>query len=297
MDDLIYIVLVNYNERKYLKDCLESIFNQTYHNIKVVMIDNDSNDGSVEEVRKSFPDVEIFQTGSNTGFAHGCNVGIEYALENGTDYVMLLNIDTHIDTNLVFHLHRHAGSRKVTSPKIYSDQMHSNIWYAGGGMDYTAGSHTQFHDERLERKNSEPVHSMKFASGCCMLVHRDIWQKIGLLDEKYFMYFDDDDLSVRFRKSHIKMLYVPKAIMWHKVGGSYKGMKNILTEYYFTRNKLYFVWKHKDVMKIDIFHLTWQMLEQKVFHAKGNDKRYIPYVIRGICDFYLRKMYRSSCKF
>lgn len=297
MDDLIYIVLVNYNEKKYLQDCLDSIYGQTYKNIKVVMVDNDSADGSVEEVSASYPDVDILQTGCNSGFAHGCNVGIEYALRKGADYVMLLNIDTFIDENLVFYLHKYASRNKVTSPKIFSNQDYTDIWYAGGGMDYTAGSHTQFHDTRLEMKNESPAHNMKFASGCCMMVHRNIWQTIGLLDEKYFMYFDDDDLSVRFRKNHIRMVYVPDAVMWHKVGGSYKGIKNILTEYYFTRNKLYFVWKHRDVMKIDIFHLTWQMLDKKVIHAKGNDRQYIRYVLCGIRDFYLGKMYKSNCKF
>ena len=117
------------------------------------------------------------------------------------------------------------------------------------------------------------------------------------MDEKYFMYYDDDDMSLRFRKAGVEMRYIYSSSLWHKVGGSYAGKKNILTEYYFTRNRLYLMKKHKDIMRTSYHKIAKEIFEQKVYKAGANDKQYIPYVLRGICDFYIGKMGKSSCKF
>ena len=134
-------------------------------------------------------------------------------------------------------------------------------------------------------------------SGCCMLIPIEVIKRVGGLDEKYFMYYDDDDMSLRFRKAGVEMRYIYSSSLWHKVGGSYAGKKNILTEYYFTRNRLYLMKKHKDIMRTSYHKIAKEIFEQKVYKAGANDKQYIPYVLRGICDFYIGKMGKSSCKF
>lgn len=293
----IYIVLVNYNGKKYIKECLDSIGRQTYKDIKIIVVDNASSDGSLQ-VLEAYKDLVLLRRHRNEGFARGCNIGIKYALKAGAEYVMLLNIDTKIDDDLVYKLYNAAGPNTVTAPQIFYDGSTTKIWYSGGDMDFQLGSHIQYHDKRLEHSiPPKPNHPIRFVTGCCMLVHRNIWKKVGLLDEKYFMYFDDDDLSLRFLKKKVKMLYVPSAKMWHKVGGCFKGTENSLTTYYFVRNRLYFTKKHADVMQTNAIKLSWKILQQSIFMEKKSFTGYKIYVIRGIVDFYLQRMYKAKYKF
>lgn len=293
----IYIVLVNYNGKKYIKECLDSIGRQTYKDIKVIVVDNASSDESLQ-ILETYKDLILLKRRRNEGFARGCNIGIKYALRAGAEYVMLLNIDTKIDDELVYKLYNAASSNSVTSPKIFYDNSKTRMWYSGGNMDFQLGRHIQYHDKRLECLESEKSkYPVRFVSGCCMLVHRNIWEKVGLLDEKYFMYFDDDDLSLRFLKKKVKMLYIPDAKMWHKVGGCFKGTENSLTAYYFARNRLYFTKKHSDVMQINTIKLLWKILQQDIFTEKKSFTEYKIYVIRGIIDFYLKRMYKAKYDF
>lgn len=297
MNGLVYIVLVNYNGMKYLHEFMESIEKQTYNNFKVVLVDSASGDGSPQWFQKNYGQYKTIIKNENVGFAKGCNIGIEFAEKDGADYILLLNIDTVLENNLLEELVNNSDRNTVVSPKIYSTRDKVNIWYAGGGLDFTTGCHIQYHDERLETGNHRPAHRISFVSGCCMLIPMTVIKKVGVLDEKFFMYYDDDDLSIRYRKAGVRMLYVPTTSLWHKVGGSYGGIRSVLTEYYFARNRLYLMKKHQDVMKVSYHKIAWEIFQKKVYKAGANDKVYVPYVRRALFDFYLDRLYKSSCKF
>ena len=293
----IYVVLVNYNGMKYIKECIDSVYRQTYKDIKIVVVDNASSDGSLQ-ILETYKDLVLIKRNKNEGFAKGCNIGIKYALKAKAEYVMLLNIDTVIDDDMICKLYQNADSNTVTTPKIFADYAKTKIWYSGGKIDYQYGKHIQYQDRRLEGTSvNTSGKSVQFACGCCMLVHRDIWRKIGLLDEKYFMYFDDDDLSLRFLKGKIKILYIPSATMWHKVGGCFQGSKNNLTQYYCTRNRLYFTKKHSDIMQVSFRELSWTIFLEQVIFPDQSDRPFRRYVIKGIIDFYMQRMYQANYDF
>lgn len=297
MGGLIYIVLVNYNDQKYMEDFMRSLERQTYQNFRVVMVDSASTDGSAEWIQNNYPECRTLLQKENVGFAKGCNIGIEYARKNGADYILLLNIDTVLEDNLLEELVKYAGDNTVVSPKIYSSRDKVDIWYAGGRLDYATGCHVQYHDERLEEGNTRSAHRVTFISGCCMLIPIKVLRRVGDLDEKFFMYYDDDDLSIRFRKARVHMIYVSTTSLWHKVGGSYGGVRSILTEYYFTRNRLYLMKKHKDVMTVSYHKIAREIFSRKVYKPNAGDKPYASYVARGLWDFYTGRMYKSARKF
>lgn len=297
MNKSVYIVLVNYNGKEYLDEFMESLKGQTYSNYRVVFVDSASSDGSAEMFRERWPECKAILKKENVGFARGCNIGIEYARRKKADYVLLLNIDTVLEENLLEELVKHSEGKRVVSPKIYSSRDRVDIWYGGGDLNYETGCHAQYHDERLESSDGTFCHEITFASGCCMLIPMSVINKVGNLDEKFFMYYDDDDLSFRFKKAEVEMRYIFSTSLWHKVGGSYAGKRSILTEYYFTRNRLYLMRKHKDVMQTSCHKIAKEIFEQKICKASENDKKYVPYVLRGIFDFYTGKLGKSSCKF
>lgn len=297
MKGFVWIVLVNYNGMKYMEEFMESVERQTYKNYGIVLVDSGSTDDSAQWFKDNYSQYKTITKKDNIGFAKGCNIGIKYAQSKGADYVLLLNIDTVLEDNTLEELVKNCDKNTVVSPKIYSSKDKVDIWYAGGKLDFETGCHVQYHDERLENGNTRPAHRISFASGCCMLIPMSVINKVGTLDETFFMYYDDDDLSIRFWKARVRMLYVPTTSLWHKVGGSYGGIRSVLTEYYFTRNRLYLMKKHKDVMKVSYHKIAWEIFKKKVYKPSANDKEYVPYVARALKDFYMNKMYMSSCKF
>ncbi|WP_251208674.1 glycosyltransferase family 2 protein [Acetatifactor aquisgranensis] len=278
----VTVILVNYNGRKFLDNCIGSLKKQTYSNMSVLIVDNCSEDDSVKFLKENYPEIEVIACNKNYGFAKANNIGIKYAIGQGTDYVMLLNVDTAIDSSLIEKLIREADSNVVTVPKIYSDKRYMKIWYAGGGIDYVNGDsyHTMKGGDGI-------VQEVSFACGCCMLIHKNIIQKCGMLDENYYLYYEDTDWSVRFGKENIKIKYVPEAKMWHKIGGSGGKMGGLYKTYYLTRNQLYFIKKHQDCIHSNTFMKTWQIFKDNFFHEPDREKR--KYIWFGIRDFYKGK--------
>lgn len=297
MDGCVYVVLVNYNGMPYLEEFMHSLEGQTYKNYKVVFVDSGSSDGSAMWFKRKYPQHKAFLAAKNVGYVRGCNIGMRYARKKGADYVLLLNIDTILEDNLLEELVKYSRGVAVTTPKIYSTRDKVNIWYAGGTIDYEKGTNVHFHDERLERGGDSPAHCIDFASGCCMLIPKRVLQTVGGFDEKFYMYYDDVDLCIRLKKANIRLYYISSTSLWHKVGGSYGGIRSVLTEYYCARNRLYFIRKHKDLIKISCHAAAWDMLQKKVIRPSITDKKYSCYVLRGVCDFYLNRLYESSCKF
>lgn len=258
----IFIIILNWNGKKDTLECLDSLgeLRSMNYESRIVVVDNGSDDGSVEVIHKDYPEVILLENKENLGFAEGNNVGIRYALENGADYVILLNNDTLVDKNLVNELLKVMESDSQTgvlSPKIYfapgfefhKDRYQENergkvIWYAGGEMDWQniLGSHRGVDGVDNGQYNHEE--QTDYATGCCMMVKREIFEKVGLLDKKYYLYYEDVDFCERAKRCGYKVAYVPKAIVWHKNAGSSGKPGSPVHEYYQTRNRLLFGFRY-----------------------------------------------------
>lgn len=283
----VTILLVNYNGKKYLEKCIESLYRQTYLNMSILIVDNCSDDGSVKFLKDRYPNIETIVCPQNYGFAKGNNIGIRYALDCGTDYVMLLNIDTTVDAHLLEYLMQEADQDTVTVPTIYYDKRYMKIWYAGGEMDYVKGD-----SSHILKGGNRVVQEVSFACGCCVLIHKKIIEKTGLFDENFYLYYEDTDWSLRCIKEGIKIKYVPRAKMWHKIGGSGGKKGELLKTYYMTRNQLYFVKKHQDFIQMNTLKRTVQIMKDSFSENTEKEKR--KYIWHGIRDFYRGKMGRLN---
>ncbi len=279
----VTVIIVNYNGKKYLKKCIESIQQQTYRNHSVLIVDNGSDDDSVNYLSRQYPQIELIVCEENKGFAAGNNLGIMHAIRQGTEYVLLLNVDTVPEANMIERLIDKADESTVTVPRIYSDKRMIKIWYAGGELDYVNGK--SYH---CCEAGANGVKIVGFACGCCVLIHKDIILRNGMFDEKYFLYFEDTDLSFRWMQSGVKIKYVPEAKMWHKIGAS--GGKNgmWIKSYYMARNRLYFVKKYQSSIQKNVHQVALEILINYVL--KEHDKVKRKYVWCGILDFYKGKM-------
>lgn len=242
----VFVVILNYNGIETLNDCLTSVFKSSYNNFEIVVVDNDSKDGSFEQARHNFSRAHFIKNSSNAGFAQGNNVGIRFALEKFADFVFILNNDTLIEKDTILTLVKHAVKEKeagILSPLIKKTD-DDEIWFAGGILDWK-----KMRAEHLFTTLSNDPYESQYLSGCSMLIKKDVFKKIGLFDERYFLYYEDADLSYRARLAGFKLLLVPQTSIIHLEQSNQKN-----------NSKLYWL-----VLSGLIFFLTHSKTKQKLW--------------------------------
>ena len=189
----------------------------------------------------------IVANDDNRGVAAGNNQGIVKALDAGCEWILLLNNDTIFPPQLFRHLVSACEAKKwrVVVPKMYFNFPPRAIWYGGGGFDSKKG-YTGFHlgTEEVDVGQYDLQKTVDYAPTCCMLIHRTVFEQVGLMDESYFAYFDDTDFCWRLRKVGIPIGYAPGCPLIHKVGGSTGGTASVFYARLTARNRLYFLRKH-----------------------------------------------------
>lgn len=227
---LIYIIVLNYKRKDDTLDCLGSVLKMDYPAFRVVMVDNASGDGSAQAVKAAFPEVHVIETARNLMYAGGNNVGIQYALGKGARYVLLLNNDTVVDTKMLTTLVEAVRSRPnagIAGPMIYyyppGGQGGETIWYGGGIVETWRGLVAHRAIRKKDTGEFNAVEDTGYVTGCGMLVSRACLHRIGLLDTSYNMYAEDTDLCLRAKRAGFAVIFVPGAVMWHKVSMSMGG--------------------------------------------------------------------------
>lgn len=293
-DGLIGIVIVNYNGEEYQNEALKTIYESSYKNIEVVIVDSASKDNSIKLACNIYPEIHVLLQNENVGVAKGNNIGIHYAInELDTEYVLLLNNDVELDKRTIEYLVSKADKKTITVPKIYYYDRPNIFWFAGGGMSWKKGDAFHIGNFEVDKGQYDVSKEIEYSPTCCMLIHRDIFKNVGDIDEKMFMYFDDTDLCVRMRKLGYKILYVPTAFMWHKVSSSGGGMDSKIFVYYNFRNKFYFIDKYNDLIQFPARIYTYTKLIAKFIISpfyKKNDR----YILKAWLDYYHGKMGRCD---
>lgn len=256
----IIIIVLNWNGRDDTLECLESVRKIDYPYFSTVVVDNGSSDDSVNSIKKRFPDVIVLETGQNLGFAAGNNVGMRYALDNGADFILLLNNDTVVDSQLLNNFMKAAESVEaggIFGAKIYYFAKPDKIWYAGS--KWIEKSQSFDHVGLNETDNGTAFNTITetdYACGCALLVRAEVLKKIGLLDERFFLIFEETDLCYRGKRAGYKCYLVPGAKVWHKISASIGGRQSSQYLYYLTRNRL--LWAEKNLQFQDrvIMYMT-----------------------------------------
>lgn len=244
----VFVIVVNWNRASDTIECVRSLQGLAYSNFEVVVVDNASVDGSVTALRAAFPDLTVLRNTKNLGYSEGNNVGIRLALSRGADYVLLLNNDTVVDKDLLLELVRvattHPGAGLV-GPKIYDFREPTRIWFAGASINWSTGDSPHLGLGEHDTGQFNRVIEVDRLTGCAMMVSRAVFERVGLLDPDYFLYYEDTDLCVRAAKAGFKSYCVQTAKVWHKESSSTKASEGSdLHAYYHTRNRLLFLRKH-----------------------------------------------------
>jgi len=235
----VFVVILNWDGKDCLASCLRSVFALDYRNFEVVVVDNASRDGSVEEVKKSFSRAHFILNAENLGFAAGMNVGIRFALSKGAEYVWILNNDTECERKALSEIVFAADTYEKPaffSPRILTPR--GEPWFLGGKIDYFRMRAE--HISNPEVLSMEAVYPTGYLSGCALFFSRKAIGTVGLFDEGYFLYYEDTDLSVRAEKKGFDLLVVPKSTVIHRE----KSEENLEKTYWLVRSGLRFFKTH-----------------------------------------------------
>ncbi|MBU3133162.1 glycosyltransferase family 2 protein [Clostridium gasigenes] len=247
----VSIILLNYNTTDDIIDCLSDLCQIHYTNYQVIIVDNNSREEEVKRLSDHISDIErciLIESKINGGFAKGNNIGIEYAIKNNTDYLLLLNGDTKVEKNFLVELVNQIDNDEenvaIAIGKIlyYSDK--NKIWYAGGEIDWSKYIGRHYGEGQIDSGQYDETKEISFATGCLMLINTKL--NIDLfLPEDYFMYYEDVDYCASVLESGYKIIYAPKSVIYHKVGSSSGGEQSEFTVKWANRGRYIFMNKYK----------------------------------------------------
>jgi GT2 family glycosyltransferase len=242
----------------------------------VIVLDNASTDGSVEAIETQYPDVQIVNLEENLGYAGNNNVGIRIALEQGADWVFILNEDTVLDPACLLELVT-TGQQDhqigIIGPMVYHHD-EPNYIQSGGGMLGPFWESIHIAKDELDIDQLNEPHIVEWISGCAIMVRRDVIEEVGMLDPRFFLYWEETEWCLRAGLAGWKIVHVPRAKIWHKgVQRLYKPKPSLM--YYGTRNRLLMMKKHHAPLKVWIHTLAeiLRTLASWSIRAKWRDKR------------------------
>jgi len=247
MKQQIGVILVTYNAGNFITNCLHSLRQTSPHPKHIVVIDNASGDDTLAKVKKFSP-VKLIQNKKNDGFAKGVNKGITYLKSQGCEYFVILNPDTIVHQDLFSQLLKPFAQNKkigITGPVITYLTSPKKIWFAGGSINKIFGFTRHTFMDKLLEATLISSRQTDFISGCCMMIKKDVFEKVGFFDEDYGLYFEDVAFCYKAQRFGFHSYLLNKPLVKHVVSAStgYPGSNAFspLKAYYFGRNQLLFL--------------------------------------------------------
>ena len=244
----IAIIIVNWKQYELTINCLLSLQKVEYKNLKVILVDNESNFEKINKIKSDFTKVEVIECKENLGFASANNIGIKYAIKNKFEYVMLLNNDTEVNKKFLAPLlnsFQNDNSLGAVQPLIMNYNNRAKVWNAGGYLNNFFGF--PYTNKKLNNKNRQ----IDWITGCCIVLKTKVIKKAGLIDEDFFAYYEDVDWSLRIKKLGYKLGVVESSVIFHhgtksSNNSNFEGNLSPFVHYLNIRNHIYLVKKHSD---------------------------------------------------
>lgn len=255
-DKKVGVVLINWNGAEHTIRCIESLLSGSVRPDKIIVLDNASEDDSVDDIRRTFPAMEIIRSQKNLGFAAGNNVAIEQGLADEFQYLWILNNDTVVERDCLEILYRTMEAKPniagCTGKILYENPRRDLIWYAGAHFNYWTLNAKHRGALSHDEGQFDTTENVPFISGCSMFLRMETWLDVGEFDERFFAYYEDFDWCLRARERGLKLYYIPQAKIYHKVSASFNKTRDTRTSgitsptmiRIIRRNRIFVIRKH-----------------------------------------------------
>ena len=239
--ELVSIIITNWNGKEYLERCLSSVFNQSYKNIEVILVDDASRDGSVNYLKRNFLRAKIIVSEKHLGFAGVNNIG--YKQSKGK-YILFLNNDTEVTKDFLIKLINVLGSNKniggVQSKILFMDNS-TRLDSVGAFLTNTGFLYHYGIKKKDSSKYNKQI-DIYTAKGACMLFKREVLKKIEvdseIFDSEYYSYFEETDMCHRVWLAGYRIVFVPNSVIYHEMGGTAKKVDSAILQYHSFKNRI-----------------------------------------------------------
>ncbi|WP_164509289.1 glycosyltransferase family 2 protein [Lapidilactobacillus gannanensis] len=281
----VSIIILNYNNFADTIECLKNVRQIDYDNFEIIIVDNHSTDHSIMELRKSIQSNEVLLPAQiNYGYAAGNNIGIKYALNQGTDYLCILNNDVEVDkhflTVMVDTLEKHTEIG-IAGPKICDYYDRNRIQSAGAMVNMNLGRATDLYKGQKISEVSQKILSCDYVGGACLVVRASAIDKAGLIPENYFLFYEENEWCAHFKQHGYQVAGLTEATVWHK-GSHTIGKISGLSEYFMYRNLVIFIKRNGNLKNKIIFNLYFIAFCLKSLFTKKNGIRFFKYYCDGL---------------
>ena len=268
IDSKIAVIILNWNGKEDTLECLDSVYKMGYPHLEVIVVDNGSSDNSVLAVRERFRDVVLIENKGNLGFCGGNNTGIRYALSQRPDYLLILNNDAVAGQSLIKELKAVVDSDPLigaVSPIITFYDNQDLIYFSGTKIDWGNGDfYGQYPRRHIE--TARGLLDIDFTGWCATFMKCEVMEKVGLLDERFFAYYDDADWGARAKACGLRTVLYPRKLAAYKVSSSPGGSFSPSVYFFLFRNRLFFMRKHAPFLR---------KLQFSFCYARDSYKKYV----------------------
>jgi GT2 family glycosyltransferase len=284
----VTVIVVNWNLREKTHRCLLSLA-QIDQPCRIIVVDNGSNDGSVEQIASHFPQSDLITLSTNVGFAAACNRGIDRALEDRScEFVFILNNDAVVHPQALNELtraalkHTEAG---ILGPKTYFRDEPNRIWHAGARRRWGVLAAADTGCGQVDRGQFDMLREVDYVFGTAMLIRRSVFERVGLFDERFFLYLEDLDLCLRAQAGGFSLVFVPKAHVWHE-GSASTAHNRGMRKYHLVRSSVFFLRKHATPISSLPVLVFWSLVSGRAMLAEivHGDLAALRFYWRGFVD-------------
>jgi hypothetical protein len=276
------IIILNWNGKRITEECLLSLEFQLNKNIEVIVVDNHSNDGSSEYLKKRFPWIKLIKSSKNLGYAGGNNLGVKNSKGR---YLLVLNNDIIVEKNFIKEIIRNRKKADILGVKNYYYGYKNLLWAIGSKLNKYTFRASLIGNKKIDSSKINKT-KVEFIVGSAMLINREVIKKIGFLNEKFFLYYEETEWQLKAKKAGFKIDWIPSAKLWHRVAFSTGGGRTPISSYYLVRNRAYCIKKFSDHKLISYSSLFLEIIARFIYGLIKFDLSYSFFTIKGILSFF-----------
>lgn len=283
----ILIIIINWRQPHVTVECIQSLQRMDYSNKDFLIIDNGSGDNSTEIFQEKFPHIPILELPNNLGFAKGANLGLNYAIQKSYPYALLINNDAFPKIDMLSKLYTSIESDiALLSPKIFYEAEPNRIWFAGGQRHSALLELRGRGQKELDSHKWNYSRDVDYLLGTCLLVNLSLVSQLNFFDDRYFMYYEDLDLSLRCQLAGFRLRIVSDAHLFHRVSVSLGGENSPSKNYMIAKSSIIFFHTHAahGIKYAILLYRTFSALKRVlILFIQGNQKAASAY-LSGLQD-------------
>jgi len=279
------IIILNWNSKKITEECILSLVPQLNKKIELILVDNNSYDGSVAYFKKRFPFLKVIKSSKNLGYSGGNNLGV---YNSHGEHILILNNDTILEKNFIREILKNKDKADILGVKNYYYDHKNILWAIGSKLNKYSFKASLIANKKPDslKINKEKV---EFIVGSAMCINKKVIEKIGFLNEDFFLYYEETEWQIKAKKAGFKIDWIPSAKLWHRAGFSTGGGRTAISSYYLVRNRAYCIKEFSNHKLVSYFSWGLEVFMRIFYGLFSFNVLYSKLTLFGVLAFFRKE--------